>query len=210
MYSKRIKAIASLVNEGSIILDVGTDHGYLPIYLIKKEISKKAYAADISENALSSAKKNIEKMNLPIDTFLSDGLEKIKVKYDTLIITGMGYLTIKGILESGKLPDNIILQTNSEHYNMRKYMMKIGYKIEKEITLEDKKIFYVIIKYIKEKEKLSKKELLFGKSNSKEYFNYLLNKNYMIIKKVPFKKKLELYYQNIVLKNLLKKNRRCS
>lgn len=207
MFSKRIKAIGSLVNKNSIVVDVGTDHAYLPIYLIKNQIAKKAYACDISKGALSQAEKNISKENLPIKTILSDGIEKINFKYDTLVITGMGFYTIKNIVENRNLPDTIILQSNSDHFILRKYMMGLGYKIEKEITLQDKKIFYVIIKYIKGEEKLSKKELLFGKSENLDYFNYLLNRELTIKNSVPLLKKGKSIKRIIILNSLLKKYR---
>ncbi len=206
--SKRIKEIASLVDKGATILDVGTDHGYLPIYLVKNKLVKKAYASDISKNALSYAEKNIKEENLNIKTYVSDGIKDIKVKYDTLIITGMGFHTIEGILENKNLPDTLILQSNSEHYNLRKYMNKIGYKIEKEITLKDKKIYYVIIKYKKEFEKLNYIDLLFGKSNNKDYFISLYNKNKEIIKSVPFLVKFGFIKKNILLKMLILFNKK--
>ncbi len=52
MLSKRLKAVADMVTEGNIAADIGTDHGYVPIYLIKNNISKKAYALDINEGPL--------------------------------------------------------------------------------------------------------------------------------------------------------------
>ena len=60
----RIKEIASLVNDNSFILDVGTDHAYLPIYLIKNKIVMQAYASDISELALKIAQKKVLKSHL--------------------------------------------------------------------------------------------------------------------------------------------------
>lgn len=207
MFSKRIKTIASLVDKDSVVVDVGTDHGYLPIYLIKNNIVKKAYACDVSPGALSQAKKNIDKENLPIETILSDGLDEINFSFDVLVITGMGFYTIEKIFKNKTLPKTIILQSNSDHFLMRKFMMNIGYKIDTEITLKDKKIFYVIIKYVKGIDKLSKIELMFGKSNNCEYFSYLIEKNQKIIKNVPIMKKIEIKKNIKVLNNLLKKNR---
>lgn len=207
MFSNRIKTIASLINKGSVVVDIGTDHAFLPIYLIKNKIAKKAYACDVSVGALSQAEKNIKKEKMKIKTILSDGLEKVDFKYDTLVLTGMGYYTIKKILDNKNLSNTIILQSNSDHYLLRKYMMNLGYMIEKEETLKDRKIYYVIIKYIKGKEKLNKKELLFGKSNNSEYFIYLQNKNNKIIKEVPLFKKIELLHKNYILNKLIKKNR---
>ncbi|MFI3260106.1 MAG: class I SAM-dependent methyltransferase [bacterium] len=207
MFSKRIKTIASLVDENSTILDVGTDHGYLPIFLMKNKLIKAAYASDVSENALDIAKVNIKNSKLKIPTILSDGLKDVDVDYDTLIICGMGFNTIKKILESGKLPKTIIIQSNSDHYLLRKYMVDCGYKIEEEVTLKDKKIYYVIIKYIIGTEKLSSTELHYGKSNNSQYFEYKLEKNKTIMKNIPLFKKFKFMKKNFYLKKLLKKNR---
>lgn len=205
--SKRIKAIASLVDKEATVLDVGTDHGYLPVHLVNEKIVKKAYASDVSENALNCAKENIKNSGLNIKTILSDGLKEIDCKFDTLVITGMGFNTIKSCLESGVLPNCIILQSNSDHYLLRKYMMKRGYFIKKEITLLDKNIYYVIIKYVKGKEILSKKYLLFGKSGNFDYYKYLLEKNFVLLQSVPFKNKIKFLRYEYYLKRLLKKYR---
>ncbi len=207
--SQRLKNIAYLIDEGSIILDVGTDHAYLPIYLIKNKLVHKAYASDISKKVLETAEYNIKKYNLSnkIILFESDGLKNIDVFFDTLIITGMGYNTIKNILSNSKLPDKIIIQTNSEHYNLRKYMNELGFVIKKELSFIDKNIYYVIIKFIRGQEKLTKPELLFGKSNNYEYYLYLKNYYQKIKKSVPLKRKIRFMYYIIILNKLLKKNR---
>ena len=207
MYSKRIRELAKLIDKDSVVLDVGTDHAYLPILLMDKRIVKKVYAADISKNALDIAKKNIEKTTYDIKTILSDGLKGVKVKYDTLVIAGMGYSTIKGILSVDNLPNTILLQTNSDHYLMRVFMNEIGYKIEKEVVFIDKKIYYVLIKYVKGVEKLKGKYLMYGKSNNREYFEYLLNREKEILQNIPFRKKYIKLKNIIYLKSLLKENR---
>ncbi len=193
MFSERIKTIASLLDKNSEVLDVGTDHAYLPIYLMQNKLVTVADGSDISEKVLKNAKKNVEKHSLSkeINLYLSDGLKNIENNYDTLVITGMGYYTIKNILDTTNIPDKIIIQSNSEHENLRKYMQKLGYKIDQEITMIDKNKYYVIIKYIKGIEKLSKTELLFGKSNNKNYFKYILNKYYKIYPNLPLLKKIK-------------------
>lgn len=189
MNSKRIVAIATLVKKNSLILDIGTDHGYLPIYLLKNNIVNSAIASDISKNALNSAKINIKKNNLEnkIKLYVTDGIQDITDKYDTIIISGMGTDTIKHILNSENLPLNIILQSNTKHYDLRKFMMNKGFAIEKEIVCKDNNLWYPIISYIKAKEVLTEEELLFGKSNNKEYYIFLKNKYEKILSKLPSK-----------------------
>ncbi len=209
MFTHRIKTIASLVDKDASVLDVGCDHAYLPIYLVQNKLCKKVIASDISEKVVNVAKENIKEANLTkeIPVYLSDGTDSIEENYDTLVIAGMGYSTIKKILKGNIISDTIIIQTNSEHSNLRKFMNISGYKIAKEEVILDKKKYYVIIKYVLGTEKLAKRYLLFGKSGNTEYFEYLIKKNKKLIKDVPLRKKIKFIYHNIILKKLLKENR---
>ena len=80
MLSNRLKNVVSQVNTGNLIADIGTDHGYVPIYLIKNSIAKKAIAADISKGSCDKAKTNISLygLNDKIDVRCGNGLEIIK------------------------------------------------------------------------------------------------------------------------------------
>ncbi len=206
MYSFRIKTIASLIDKDEVVLDVGTDHAYLPIYLLKNNIVKSAYGSDVSENVIKIAKSNVmkNKLSSKIKIILSDGLKDVEFNYTTLVIAGMGFSTIKKILRSGKLPKNLIIQTNSDHDKLRRYMNLKGYKIKKELTILDNNKFYVIIKYIKGYEFLSKKYILFGNSLNKNYYNYLIDKYNLLINKVPNKKRKEFVKKINILNKLLK------
>ena len=104
MLSKRLEQVASMVTKGNIIADIGTDHGYVPIYLVEKGICPKAYAMDINQGPIESAIKNIENYGLSekIQAIKSNGLEKLEPeKADTIIIAGMGGELIVNILENG-------------------------------------------------------------------------------------------------------------
>ncbi len=209
MFSKRIQTLASLIDKNSVVLDVGTDHAYLPIYLYQKKITNKVYGSDISNKVIIGAENNLLKYNLngKIKLFVSDGLENIKINYDTLVIAGMGYMSIKKILSYTKLPKTIVIQSNSDHYLLRKFMNKLGFSIDKEITIEEKNIYYVIIKYIKKKEFLSYKYLLFGKSFNNNYYLHLKDKYNFLLKKVPLRKKIKFNIYIYLLNKLLKENR---
>ena len=112
MLKKRLTTIANLVTKNAKVLDVGTDHAYLPIYLIQNDITKNVIASDISENALDGAKKNITKANVKgIKLICTDGINGITDRFDTLIISGMGTSTIISILKGHILPDKIILSS---------------------------------------------------------------------------------------------------
>ena len=173
--TKRLDFIASLINKDDKVIDIGTDHGYLLILLYNKGI--KCMGTDIHQNALTSALNNLKEVNLEkeIPLILSDGLNNIKVDdYNTLVIAGMGYTTIKHILtKTDKLNsiNKIIVQSNNDYDKLRILFNNLEYKIDKEYIILDKKHLYHIVSYLKGKETLTKEEILFGKYN-KEYQKY--------------------------------------
>ena len=198
----RIKTIASLVDKDSKLVDIGTDHGYLPIYLYENEITKNVMGSDISSNALKFAKANFEKHNLSdkIKLIVSDGFKNLDEKYDTAVISGMGTDTIKKILNIDNIPNKLIISSHKNVDELRLFMNEKGYKIIKEIVLQENDIFYDIIKYEKGNEILNKYELLVGKSNNLEYEKYLLEKYKIIYNKSKNKKYLD--YINIIERKL--------
>ena len=205
MNSSRIQKIASLITKDNIVIDIGTDHAYLPIYLITKLGFNKIIATDISQNVLKQAIANIQKYNLEdkIKIYCTDGLKDINEKYDTIVIAGMGTNTIKNILSNGTLCKEIILQSNNELPNLRLFMQDLGYKIIKEEVVLEKGKYYAIIKYHEGKEKLSYEDIYFGKHRNKEYLTYLFNKKskeYSLNKRNDLKiylEKLERFIEKI-------------
>lgn len=189
----RLEAIASLVDNDALVVDIGTDHAYLPIYLYENDITKNIVASDISSNALLFAKNNLEKHNLSskIKLVVSDGFKNLDECFDIAIISGVGTETIKKILDNEVLPNKLILSSHKNVSDLREYMFKIGYKIEKEIIVYENNIYYNIIKYVKGKDNLSKYDLLVGLSNDINYKKHLLNKYKEIYEKSHDKKYLE-------------------
>lgn len=194
----RIKALASLVDKDSRLVDIGTDHALLPIYLYENEITKKVTGSDISSNALEFAKNNLKKHNLSdkIKLIVSDGFTNLNDEYDTAVISGMGTDTIKKILDRENLPKKLIISSHKNVDKLRLFMNKKGYKIIKEITLKDNDIYYDMIKYEKGIETLSNYDILVGKCNDTEYKLYILDKYKRIYKKSKNDKYLE--YINII------------
>ena len=144
MKSLRLEAVASLVKENCNVLDVGTDHAYLPIILSKTGKCQSIIASDVSNNALSYGEANLKKYHITnVKLVLSDGLKNIKDKYDTLTICGMGTYTIIDILKSGYLPKNIIISSNNDLYTLRCYLNSINYKIMKEIVIYENGKYFV-------------------------------------------------------------------
>ena len=103
--SLRLSAIADLVTEGNRLVDVGCDHGYLPVYLIQQKKIPSAIAMDVRKGPLSRAQEHIRQYGLEeyIQTRLSDGLEGLKAgEGDTLVIAGMGGPLMERILTDGR------------------------------------------------------------------------------------------------------------
>jgi len=152
--SKRLQMIANCVPKNThTVVDVGTDHGYIPIYLIKNKIAKRCIASDINLNPLNNAKSNIHhyKMNDYIDTRLGSGLSKVTVgEADAIIVAGMGGMLIIDILrddlEIVKAVGLLILQAQSDIPFLRKYLHAINFSIVGEKMLyEDGKYYTIII-----------------------------------------------------------------
>ena len=167
--SRRLEVVASYVRDNSNVIDIGCDHGFLSIFLAKKYDNIKIIASDINENALGNAIENINKMNLQdkIDVRLGNGLDVISaLEIDTIVISGMGANTIVGILKYSRdkltYVKDIIVQSNTDLYFLRKNITSLGYYIEDETLVLDKNIIYTVIKFSKGKKRYSYKELYLG------------------------------------------------
>ena len=102
--SKRLTAVARLITKGNSVADIGTDHGYIPIYMAQKGYTDKAFAMDVNEGPLQRAVDNIARYNVSdkVCTRLSDGLKGLSEgEADTIVIAGMGGLLTIRILTDG-------------------------------------------------------------------------------------------------------------
>ena len=175
--SKRLLAIANLIDDNSKVADIGCDHGLVSIYLAMNKQNISIIASDINQNALDNAIKNINKYHLEdkIKVCLSNGLDNINDEIDTIIISGMGGHTIIDILTNNQEKlntiNNIIIQSNNDIEYVRRKIVKLGYYISKEKLILDKNIYYTVILFTKGKKKYTNKEYYFGpillKENSK-------------------------------------------
>ena len=150
--SKRLLAAAALVRDGGRIVDVGTDHAYLPIKLISEGKVSSAIACDIGVGPLENAAKNVARYSLEgkIDLRLSNGLEKVEAnEVDHIIICGMGGELIAEIIDAchwAKSEDKrYILQPMSAADDLRKYLCENGFKVEKETLVRDAGRLYVVL-----------------------------------------------------------------
>ncbi len=151
--SPRLKKIADNIGTASTIADVGTDHALLPAYLLVKGLVRHAYASDINEGPLQSAKKTLSSFGVSdkADFILCDGLtDVLRFKPEKIVIAGMGGETIAGILEPLKktteLSPSLFLQPMSKKEKLRECLFELGYSIDRELLCaEEERIYNIII-----------------------------------------------------------------
>lgn len=151
--SKRMAAVARLVPCGVSACDIGCDHGFVAIYLVREHICPRVIAMDINQGPLSRAKEHIESAGLSsyIETRLSDGMEKLNIgEADCIIAAGMGgRLTVKilnDFPEKRKSLRYLVLQPQSELAFVRRYLRSEGLVIRKEdMVLEDGKFYPMML-----------------------------------------------------------------
>lgn len=147
--SKRLQAVANLVGETGIVADVGTDHGYIPVFLVSSGKAEHAIAMDINEGPLLRAKEHIRQFHLEeqIQTRRSDGLIGLQPgEAEVLVIAGMGGALMMRILDEGKktahAATRLVLQPQSELLSFRRYLAEQGYLITAEdMVYEDGKFY---------------------------------------------------------------------
>lgn len=176
MISKRLELVASFVPQGAILLDVGSDHAYLPIELVERGKIKSAIAGEVVEGPYQSAVKNVESHGLKekIQVRLANGLAAFEEADQVSVITiaGMGGRLIARILEEGldKLAnvERLILQPNNREDDLRIWLQDNDFQIVAESILEEAGKFYEILVVEVGQMKLSASDVRFGPFLSKE------------------------------------------
>lgn len=150
--SKRLSAVADMITKGSSVADVGTDHGYIPIYLALNNLCPYALATDINEGPLERARANILAYGVEdkVGTRLCGGLEGLeKGETDSIVIAGMGGLLIISILEASPekahAAKELVLSPHSDADLVRAFLYRNSFIITDEsIVKEDGKFYFVI------------------------------------------------------------------
>ena len=168
--SARLSLIASMVPQGAYLADVGSDHAWLPIFLVESGKIDYAMAIDKNTGPFMRMKSNIEasKAAFRVKPLQSDGITRLDQGVDTLAICGLGGLLTCDILEAH--PENlvnvktIIVDPHRDLMAVRKRISELGYHIDDEAMVKEDRIFYTVIRFVKgEPEKpYTPNELAFG------------------------------------------------
>lgn len=149
---KRLSAVASLVRAGSRVADIGTDHAYLPVYLVERGIAPSGIASDIGAGPLEAALRTVKSVSLTdkIDCRLGDGLATVRPdEAEDIIIAGMGGETIAMILESARWVADpslrLVLQPMTHAEDLRRWLLKNGFSVLEEHLIRDGRHLYPVM-----------------------------------------------------------------
>jgi tRNA (adenine22-N1)-methyltransferase len=141
-YTDRIRKLASYINVGESVADVGPDHGYLPILLIREGVSTRVIMTDIAEGPLAIARGNAIKYGVTIDCRFGDGIAPLSPgEVDTVVIAGMGGETIISIMSADLAKTasftKFILQPRTKVEDLRAWLTE-RYEIVAEDSVEER------------------------------------------------------------------------
>lgn len=207
--SNRLLTIASFIEDNSFVMDVGADHGQLEIYLQDNRklngiiaVENKVGPYSILKNALNGTDARC---------ILGDGIKQITKEVDTVIIAGMGGNLIVDILKDdiAKLKNvkHLVVDAHRDNELVRRQIVGLGYKIDKEVIVFENKKYYFVISFKKGSAKYSDEQYEFGTCYKdplfKQFKEFELNKlNQELLKsgeaKSPNKVKMEKLKAKIV------------
>lgn len=150
--SERLRMIAGMVTPGGRVVDIGCDHGFLPVWLVREGISPGAVAMDVREGPLEAAKRHIGESGLGdyIEARLSDGLAEYRAgEADSLVCAGLGGRLMEKILQDGldkaKGFRELVLQPQSEIPQFRAFLRAAGFVVlEEDACLEEGKFYFAM------------------------------------------------------------------
>lgn len=170
--SDRLRAALPFIEKGDVVADIGTDHAYLPIYLVLSGVCKRAHACDINEGPCIRARKNAAKYNVSdkIEVSRRDGIEGLAdSEVNKFVIFGMGGELIAAILDRASIAagTRVILNPMTKQEKLRAYLTYNGFEILDETLVYSDSKYYQIIYAEKNGrcDSLTPSELKFGKIN---------------------------------------------
>ena len=195
--NKRLQTLSAFIEKDDVVLDIGCDHSLLGVYLVLNK-NVKVIGSDINSGPLEKAKENLKKYHLSnnIELRLGDGLNVMSDDINTVVISGMGGISIINILKDIKKYPNVkklIISPNNDFPLTRVEISKLGFYISNETIVLESNKYYLISEY-----RLGKKKIdsFFGKLNLedktvKKYYQYLYHNNMKILSKLGMKDRLK-------------------
>lgn len=147
----RLLCLAAMVTPGARVADIGCDHGYLSIYLLREGIAASVVGVDLSPDSVEKARKNIERFGFgrKIALCCADGLKELDIsEIDTIVIAGLGGEMIAHILAGGRerLPGKtLLLSPMRREEKLREYLYQNGFDIEREVLCQDEHRVHTVI-----------------------------------------------------------------
>lgn len=168
--SRRLEAVASYVPQGARLADVGSDHAYLPLFLVEQGRIDYAVAGEVVQGPYQSALQNVEQADQSdkISVRMANGLAAVELadQVSTVTIAGMGGRLIAEILEAGKdklgSVERLVLQPNNREDDVRRWLVEHGFQLVTEEILEENDKIYEILVAEKGKSDLTADQLRFG------------------------------------------------
>ena len=149
---QRLRAIASFITSGAAVVDVGSDHGLLPIFLAQSGCFRRLIASDVSSGSLGAARRNAAKYAVSdeIEFMVADGLSCVSPNdVDTIVISGLGGETIRDILLSAPWAKDsgirLILQPQSKIDVLCNFLYNSGYLMRETKIVCDRGRRYTVI-----------------------------------------------------------------
>ena len=148
--SKRLAAVARFAENGTNIADIGTDHGYIPVYLAQKGTAKRIAASDIGEGPLQSARSSAVLYGVEdkIEFIRADGLSGIDSSFDTVILAGMGGDNIISILSDApwtRASAHLILQPQTRVEKLTEWLYNSGFALRDAVLVRDAGKLYIVL-----------------------------------------------------------------
>ena len=150
----RLKECCQYIKPGDRIADIGCDHGYLAVYLLKNHMVSSVIAADIHEGPLQSAVLNSSRYGVRehMSFYLSDGLKSVPRDFSCIVCAGMGAQTIISILDAApwlRSPNyRMVLQCQTKNCLLRRYLSQTGWYIHQESIVRDGRFLYTVMSVV--------------------------------------------------------------
>ena len=213
--SRRLLACARLISPGDRVADVGTDHGYLAMYLLTTGVAGHVYCSDIGVQPLQKARDNARRFGIQsgISFHLCDGVRGLPREFDVLVMAGMGAETMVQILRAGPWLKNgtyrLVLQCQSSQNELRQYLSENGWKITREEPVRDGRFIYTVLEAVPGHEPLTPGSHFVSPALrrstdplAKEYLRFCLEVVERVVRGLPEKEREKYAYYHAALEEL--------